>query len=114
MGTVRPPFGHLTIGGKEADTRLVELETPLVWNPLEEKLGFHQFGRYEGAVNGQNFAYGKIEDCWTIDNDSESESENEDETEPDQIMAHDENLSTVRTSMNNNTVVCIEKWWIWL
>ena len=46
---------------------------------MEEKLGFHQFGRYEQAVNGQDFAYDKIEDLWTIDIDSDSESEEEDE-----------------------------------
>ena len=75
------------------DTRLIELETPLVQNLLEDKLGFHQFRRYEQAVNGQNFAYDKIEDLWTIDIDSDSESDEEEEIMSDQTMVHEESTS---------------------
>ena len=41
--------------------------TPLVRNPLDEKLGFHQLKRYERAMDWQAFAYDKIKDLCTVD-----------------------------------------------
>ena len=67
------------------DTRLAALEKPLVHNPLEQALGFYQYGRYVQAPSEADFAFDRVEDLWDIDlaSDSESESENEPNEEPE-------------------------------
>ena len=63
-----------------SDTRLVTLEQDLVTNPLEQSLGFFEFGKYVRAAPGSDFAYDKVEDLWSID--IESDDEEEDNTNP--------------------------------
>ena len=60
------------------DTRLAALEKPLVHNPLEQSLGFYQYGRYVQAPPDSDFAFDRVEDLWNIDlsiDDSDDEAE---------------------------------------
>ena len=60
------------------DTRLAALEKPLVHNPLEQSLGFYQYGRYVQAPSDSDFAFDRVEDLWNIDiSDSDSDSDDE-------------------------------------
>ena len=61
------------------DTRLAALEKPLVHNPLEQSLGFYQYGRYVQAPPEANFAFDRVEDLWDINLASDSDSEPEEE-----------------------------------
>lgn len=63
------------------DTRLAALEKPLVHNPLEQALGFYQFGRYVQAPPHSNFAFDRVEDLWSIELSGDSDTESEPETE---------------------------------
>jgi hypothetical protein len=47
-----------------ADTRLAQLDQPLVTNPLEKFLGAHQFGTYDQNKDGKDYAFVRIEDLW--------------------------------------------------
>ena len=71
------------------DTRMAALETPLTRNPLEQSLGFHQFGRYVKAPNDADFAFDRIEDLWSIDVESDSDDE------PDATEHTEDNLQTL-------------------
>jgi len=65
-----------------SDTRLAALPTPLVQNPLEQNLGFYQYGKYVQAPDKSAFAFEKVEDLLSFDLDPSSESE---EDEPNQL-----------------------------
>ena len=56
------------------DTRLAALEKPLVHNPLEQALGFYQFGRYVQAPSDADFAFDRVEELWNLDVSSDSDS----------------------------------------
>jgi hypothetical protein len=58
-----------------SDTRLATLDQELISNPLEQSLGFHEYGKYVRAAPGSNFAFDRIEDLWSIDIDSDGEDE---------------------------------------
>lgn len=62
-----------------SDTRLVALDQPLIHNPLEQSLGFAQYGKYVRAPEGSEFAFDKIEDLWSIDLDPDSDEEDRQE-----------------------------------
>jgi RNase H-like domain found in reverse transcriptase/Integrase zinc binding domain/Reverse transcriptase (RNA-dependent DNA polymerase) len=60
---------------QEQDTRLAELERPLVHNPLEQAIGLHSFGRYVQAPDQTKFVFDKVEDLWNEPLDTDSEEE---------------------------------------
>jgi ribosomal protein L21E len=60
-----------------SDTRLATLNQDLVNNPLEQSLGFFEFGKYVKAAPGADFAYDKVEDLWSINVESDEESDEE-------------------------------------
>ena len=60
------------------DTRLAALDTPLTHNPLEQSLGFHQYGKYVRAPKEAQFAFDRIEDLWSIDLDPDSDDDDDD------------------------------------
>jgi hypothetical protein len=69
------------------DTRLAALERPLVHNPLEQALGFHQYGKYVRTPNDTEFAYDRIEDMWQdeVDDDSDCSNEDSSDEEPNEL-----------------------------
>jgi hypothetical protein len=68
-----------------SDTRLVALEQPLTHSPLEQSLGFAQYGKYIKAPDDAAFVFDKIEDLWSIDVGSDSEEEPIGEPQPDKL-----------------------------
>ena len=60
-----------------SDTRLTALESPLTHNPLEQNLGFHQYGKYVRAPKNAEFAFDRVEDLWTVELESDTESNDE-------------------------------------
>ena len=74
-----------------SDTRLASLDQDLVNNPLEQSLGFFQYGKYVQAAPGSNFAYDKVEDLWAIDIESDDEDEDL-EKEPVQVVVNTSTL----------------------
>lgn len=60
-----------------SDTRLSALDQELVRNPLEQNLGFFEFGKYVRAPPEADFAFDRIEDLWAVDLDPDSDSESE-------------------------------------
>jgi ribosomal protein L21E len=68
-----------------SDTRLATLDQDLVNNPLEQSLGFFEFGKYVKANPGADFAFDKVEDLWAIDVESDEESVDETDVPEDQI-----------------------------
>jgi hypothetical protein len=76
-----------------SDTRLSALGQELVPNPLEQNLGFFEFGKYVRAPPEAEFAFDRIEDLWSVDLEPDSDSE-DDRTVP---------LSK-RRKRNNSTV----------
>ena len=75
------------------DTRLAALEKPLVHNPLEQALGFYQYGRYVQAPSEADFAFDRVEDLWDIDLASDSESESENEPNDQTVPMEEEGVS---------------------
>jgi hypothetical protein len=67
-----------------ADTRLAQLDQPLITNPLEKFLGAHQFGTYDQNKDGKDYAFVRIEDLWQeeVDNDSDDGADTDDAPEP--------------------------------
>jgi hypothetical protein len=63
------------------DTQLAEMEGDLVSNPLEQNLGFFEFGKYATAPGDADYAFKKINDSWNEEIQSESNLEDEDEAE---------------------------------
>jgi hypothetical protein len=61
-----------------ADTRLAQLDQPLVTNPLEKFLGPHQFGTYDQNKDGKDYAFVRIEDLWQEEVNKDSEDKQED------------------------------------
>jgi ribosomal protein L21E len=72
-----------------SDTRLATLDQDLVNNPLEQSLGFFEFGKYVKAAPGADFAYDKVEDLWSINVESDEESDEE----PQDTDTHDHTTS---------------------
>jgi hypothetical protein len=62
------------------DTRLAEMEGDLVSNPLEQNLGFFEFGKYTTAPGDADYAFEKINDLWNEEIQSELNSEDEAES----------------------------------
>ena len=60
------------------DNTLASMETRLVQNPLEQALGFHEFGKYVQVPDQSKFAFDKIEDMWSQVVESSSDEDDED------------------------------------
>jgi hypothetical protein len=60
-----------------SDTRLSALGQELVPNPLEQNLGFFEFGKYIRAPSEADFAFDRVEDLWSVDLESDSDTEHE-------------------------------------
>jgi hypothetical protein len=95
------------------DTRLAALERPLVHNPLEQALGFHQYGKYVRTPSDTEFAYDRIEDMWQdeVDDDSDCSNEDSSDEEPDishQIEKDTQNISSDHSEGDNQDVSPIE------
>jgi hypothetical protein len=58
-----------------ADTRLSALGQELISNPLEQNLGFFEFGKYVRAPSEADFAFDRVEDLWSVDLEPDSDSE---------------------------------------
>jgi hypothetical protein len=65
-----------------SDTRLSALGQELVPNPLEQNLGFFEFGRYVRAPPAADFAFDRVEDLWSVDLEPDSDTEHEPTTPP--------------------------------
>jgi hypothetical protein len=88
------------------DTRLAQLDQPMVTNPLEKFLGAHQFGTYNKYKTNKDFAFVWIEDLWqeeVDDNDNSDKKAVQEETtrtpaEPSHAQIGNTTLEPVNTS----------------
>jgi hypothetical protein len=70
-----------------ADTRFAQLENELVRNPLEQNLGFFDFGRFHQAAATADHAFVRVNEMWdeeveTDSSESSAEEENENNITP--------------------------------
>jgi hypothetical protein len=63
------------------DTRLAEMEGDLVSNPLEQNLGFFEFGKHATAPDDADHTFEKINDSWNEEMQSELNLEDKDKAE---------------------------------
>jgi hypothetical protein len=87
------------------DTRLSALDQPLVKNPLEQSLGFHQYGKYVKAPAGADFAFDKVEDLWSIDIDSEEEDEDIEPRSPSENLDKETLYEMTKQSMDKLFII---------
>ena len=81
------------------DTRLAQLDQPMVTNPLKKFLGAHQFGTYDQGQPNKDFAFVRIEDLWREEVDGGDSSD--EETEPEEsTVAEAEPNNSERTRSN--------------
>jgi hypothetical protein len=66
-----------------ADTRFAQLENELIRNPLEQNLGFFDFGRFHKAAANADHAFVRVNEMWDeeVETDSSDSSEEEETTE---------------------------------
>ena len=81
------------------DTRLAAMERPLVHNPLEQALGFHQYGKYIQTPDDTKFAYDRVEDLWQDELDDNSES-----TDGDATDEEDEDMDEPHATTTKETI----------
>jgi hypothetical protein len=81
------------------DTRLAQMESKHVMNPLENALGAYEFAEYKQAPEGSRHGFVKIEDLWQEqvdgsddeDNDSEEGGDETDEKDQQEDLPEEEN-----------------------
>jgi len=85
------------------DTRFAKMEQNLADRPLEQTLGFIDFGKYRKAPTNSDHAFVKVNDMWSEPIDANEEASDDTDTEPTTPTPHIDKSTTTDQTIEDIT-----------